>query len=125
MADGKLDDLLNNAQLVKGAAVITAAFADTKPDSLRMMGDKIRDKMPNAIGVLVGTNEGKSNILCVCGKEAISLGAHAGKMVKEIAAVTGGKGGGKPDSAMAGVGDSAKIGDALAAAASIIEGFLK
>jgi len=63
-------------------------------------------------------------MLCVCGKDAVKAGAHAGKIVKEVAAITGGKGGGRPDSAMAGVMDLTKIDEALLALPSILEKML-
>ena len=63
-------------------------------------------------------------MLCVCGKEAVKKGAHAGKIVKEVAAITGGKGGGRPDNAMAGVMDNRKIDEALLAFPEILKGIL-
>ena len=89
------------------------------------MGDDIRDKNPDAVAVFADVNGSSASILCVCGKDAVAAGANAGKIVKEIAAVTGGKGGGRPDSAMAGAGDISLIGKALEAAVSIVEGFVK
>ena len=83
--------------------------------------DRLRSEAPNTVAVLVGVNGEKANMLCVCGKEAVALGAHAGKIVKEAAAITGGKGGGRPDSAMAGVADQTKIDEALLAVPTILE----
>ena len=77
------------------------------------------------IVILAGIDSGKANIVCACGKAAVSGGAHAGKMVGKVAALTGGKGGGRPESAMAGVGDIAKIDDALAGAKDIAAEFVK
>ena len=77
------------------------------------------------MAVLAGTNEGKSNILCKCSKSAVAKGANAGTLVREIAAVAGGKGGGKPDQAMAGVPDVGKIKDALASAEDIVKKYVK
>lgn len=115
-----------NAQLgnldekdVNGVKVITAALDGTGADGLRKVGDSLADKYDCFVAVLAGTNEGKSNILCKCSKSAVAKGANAGTIVREVAAVAGGKGGGKPDQAMAGVPDASKLGDALNAAADI------
>ena len=75
--------------------------------------------------MLAITDGGKLNFVAVAGKEAVSLGAHAGKIVAQVAAVTGGKGGGRPDSAMAGGIDLSKIDAALAVAADALRGMLK
>ncbi len=115
-----------NAQLgnldekdVNGVKIITAALDNTGADGLRKVGDSLADKYDCFVAVLAGTNEGKSNILCKCSKSAVAKGANAGTIVREVAAVAGGKGGGKPDQAMAGVPDASKLGDALNAAADI------
>ncbi|MBQ5418455.1 MAG: hypothetical protein IIU25_05515, partial [Oscillospiraceae bacterium] len=74
----------------------------------------------------IAADNGKSaSILCVCGKDAVAKGAHAGKIVKEVAALTGGKGGGRPDSAMAGAGDVSKLAEALGKAAGIAGNAIK
>lgn len=116
-----------NAQLgsleetdINGVKLITAALDGTNADGLRKVGDGLADKYDCFIAVLSGTNEGKSNILCKCSKSAVAKGANAGTIVREVAAVAGGKGGGKPDQAMAGVPDAAKIPDALKAARDIV-----
>ena len=93
-------------------------------DGLRKLGDSLADKFDCFVAVLAGTNDGKSNILCKCSKSAVEKGANAGTIVREVAAVAGGKGGGKPDQAMAGVPDGSKLADALAAAKAIIEKYV-
>ncbi len=115
-----------NAQLgnldetdINGVKLITAALDGTGADGLRKVGDGLADKYDCFIAVLAGTNEGKSNILCKCSKSAIARGANAGTIVREVAAAAGGKGGGKPDQAMAGVPDAAKISEALKAVRDI------
>lgn len=121
-----------NAQLgnldetdVLGVKVITAALDGTGADGLRKVGDSLADKYECFIAVLAGTADGKSNILCKCSKSAVAKGANAGTIVREVAAITGGKGGGKPDQAMAGVPDASKIPDALKAAAEIAAKYIK
>lgn len=116
-----------NAQLgnldetdVNGVKVVTGAFDGMGADGLRKVGDGLADKYDCFVAVLAGTNEGKSNILCKCSKSAIAKGANAGTIVREVAAVAGGKGGGKPDQAMAGVPDAAKIPEALKSARDVV-----
>ena len=120
LADSKIDGLFESAKEVGGISLITALLSGTRPDSLRIMGDKIKEKAPNAVALLVGSADGKSNMLCVCGKNALEKGAHAGKIVQKAAAVTGGKGGGRPDNAMAGVADPHKVDEAFSAMESIL-----
>lgn len=118
-ANAQLGNLGENVPEINGVKLITAALDGTGADGLRKIGDSLADRFECFVAVLAGTNEGKSNILCKCSKSAVAKGANAGTMVREIAAVAGGKGGGKPDQAMAGVPDASKIGEALAAAESI------
>ena len=122
-ANAQLGNL--NATDMNGVAVITAALDGTGADGLRKVGDSLADKYECFIAVLAGTNDGKSNILCKCSKSAVAKGANAGTIVREVAAVAGGKGGGKPDQAMAGVPDAAKIPDALKAAVDIVAKYVK
>lgn len=120
LADGRVDGLLEGTQEVCGVNCMTAMLSGTKADTLRVLGDKIREKAPRVVALLVGTFEGKANMLCVCGKLAVEAGAHAGKIVQKAAAMTGGKGGGRPDSAMAGVADNHKIDEAFDALPGIL-----
>ena len=121
-----------NAQLggleekdVNGVTLIAGALENTGADGLRKAGDSLADKHPDLVAVLAGTADGKTSILCKCTKSAVAKGANAGAIVREIAAVAGGKGGGKPDQAMAGVPDAAKIPEALANAAEIVAKYIK
>ncbi|MCM1165790.1 MAG: alanine--tRNA ligase [Lachnospiraceae bacterium] len=121
-ANARLGDL--DAKDVNGVKVIAAAFDGTNADGLRKIGDSLADKYDCFIAVLAGTADGKSNILCKCSKSAVAKGANAGSIVREVAAAAGGKGGGKPDQAMAGVPDASKIKDALDAVLSIAQSAL-
>lgn len=120
IADSQILGLFENMQEVCGIKYITAMMSGTKNESLRIMGDKIKEKAPNSVALLVGTFEGKATMLCVCGDKAVKNGAHAGKIVSKAAAITGGKGGGRPEVAMAGVTDNHKIDEAFDAIESII-----
>ena len=90
------------------------AISATSSCGLRQMGDFLRDKEPNVVAVLASINGEKISFLAVCGKEAVARGVKAGELVKTVCAVCGGKGGGKPDSAMGGGSDLLKLDDALA-----------
>ena len=124
-ANARLGDIGGSAPEVNGVKIITAALDGTGADGLRKIGDSLADKYDCFVAVLAGTADGKSNILCKCSKSAVAKGANAGTIVREVAAVAGGKGGGKPDQAMAGVPDASKIGDALKAAADIAAKYIK
>lgn len=114
-------DLFNYSKQIKGIDVISAAFNDIDSDTLRNMADNLKEKNENIIAVLVAVIDGKINFICVCGKEAIKKGAHAGKIIKEVASITGGSGGGRPDSAKAGGNDISKIEEAIENVNNIVE----
>lgn len=118
-------NLLNAAKDIKGLNVVAASLQDASADSMRTMGDTIREKQPKMITVLATvTPEGKVLFQCVCGKEAVKKGAHAGKIIKEVAKICGGGGGGRPDSATAGGKNPAKLEEALEAVNNIVEAML-
>jgi alanyl-tRNA synthetase len=118
-------NLFNAAKDVKGVNVIAANLKDSNADALRSMGDTIRDKQADMVAVLATvTPEGKVILQCVCGKEAVKKGAHAGKIIKEVAKLCGGGGGGRPDSATAGGKNPAKVEEALEAVNNIVEAML-
>ena len=104
--------------------LITAKF-EAAADELRAMGDKIREAYPDMIAVLANVNGTSGQLMAACGKDAVAKGAHAGRIVKEVSAVTGGKGGGRPDSAMAGIGDVNKLEEAFSKTADIVSQFVK
>ncbi len=124
IADSKTSGMFENAEEIDGLMIVSGMFKNTKPDVLRQMGDKARDKYSNIVAVFAGEFEGKGSICCVCGKDAVSRKVLAGKVVQKIAALTGGKGGGRPDSAMAGAGDINKIDEALSQLGSVVKEFL-
>ena len=95
------------------------------PDALRKLGDSVKDKNDAIIALFAGTMGEKGTFYCVCTKDAVAKGANAGKIVREIAAVTGGKGGGKPDGAMAGAGDISKIDEAMAKLSDVVADTMK
>ena len=111
---GEARQFLMSAKDVKGLKVLTATRNGMDANGLRQMGDFLRDKEPNVVAVLASINGEKISFLAVCGKEAVARGVKAGELVKTVCAVCGGKGGGKPDSAMGGGSDLLKLDDALA-----------
>ena len=125
LASTQIDGIFDNAVEYNGCKVTFAKFDGVKPDVIRTMGDQIKDKEPTVIAVLATTAENGGSMLCVCGKDAVKAGAHAGKIVQKVSAVTGGKGGGRPDNAMAGIGDKNKVDDALASLADVVKEFVK
>ncbi len=92
---------------------------------VRKLADKAKEQGENTIAVLAGEANGKVTFACACGKDAIAKGANAGSIVREVAKLCGGNGGGRPDSAMAGGKDTSKIDEALAAVEGIVRGMLK
>lgn len=117
--------LFENPTDVNGVKVITAMLTNMRPDMLRKMGDEIKARENDVVAVIAGVNGEKANLLVVAGKEAVAKGAHAGKIAGKTAALTGGKGGGRPDSAMAGIGDRFKIDEALDKVNEIVAEFVK
>lgn len=117
--------LFENPTDVNGVKVITAMLTNMRPDMLRKMGDEIKARENDVVAVIAGVNGEKANLLVVAGKDAVAKGAHAGKIAGKTAALTGGKGGGRPDSAMAGIGDRFKIDEALDKVNEIVAEFIK
>ena len=111
---GDVDSLMFSAKDVGGIKVVTASRENMEANDLRKLGDFLRDKAPNTVAALATVNGEKVTLLAVCGKEAIARGIKAGDIIRTIAPVVGGKGGGKPDSAMGGGTDVLKVDDALA-----------
>ena len=120
VAAAKIESLFEGAQEVGGVRVITAYFSGTASDTLRAMCDTLRDKaVKPVLAVLVGSDGGKTTMAVSVNKLAQAKGLKAGNLVKELSAIAGGKGGGKPDFAMAGLKDPNKIDEALHAAAEV------
>ena len=121
MASAKIDGLFENAADIDGVRIVSAYLTGTGADTLRDMVDKIRDKAPNAVTVLIGSDGSKTMMAVGVSKNALARGLKAGALVKKIAAIAGGNGGGKPDFAMAGIRDASKIDDALNAVPEIVK----
>ena len=111
---GEAKQILASAKTVGGLHIITGTRQGVDAAALRVMGDFLRDKDPAVVGVLASIQGEKVTFLAVCGKDAVARGIKAGDLVKAVSAICGGKGGGKPDSAMGGGTDLLKVDDALA-----------
>ena len=118
----KADQFLLSAKDVSGLKVVAMSQKDLSADDMRKMGDFLRDKEPTVAALLASVTGEKITFLAVCGKEAVARGVKAGDIIKAIAPICGGKGGGKPDSAMGGGSDLLKLDDALAALDDFVAG---
>ena len=112
---------------VNGVQLVVYYAGESDANSLRSMAETARDSAPNTVAIIAGSNaeKGTCSFACACGKDATSRGAHAGNIVREVAKVAGGSGGGKPDMAMAGGKDISKIDDALMSAKEILTTMIK
>ena len=117
---GGADEMLKNGKDVKGLRVVTCSREGCDANTLRQLGDVLRDKCSNVVAVVASSNGDKITFQCVCGKEAVAKGVKAGDIIRSITAIAGGKGGGKPDSAMGGGNDVSKLQAALEAVESFV-----
>ena len=118
---GGADDMIKSAKAVGSVKVVATKLTSGDPGSLRQLGDVLRDKDSASVAVMALVAGEKITLQAVCGKDAVAVGVKAGDIIKTIAPIVGGKGGGKPDSAMGGGSDVSKADEALAA----VEGFVK
>lgn len=125
LAAGQVQDLLEKAKEVGGVKLVTAVLPGTASDALRTLCDTLRSNSEDAVAVLATVNGEKAAIAAAVGKQAQKKGAHAGNLVREVAKLAGGNGGGRPDSAMAGAKDPGKLESALGQAEAILAGMLK
>ncbi len=119
-AAGETDRILFGAHEVGGLKVLTSVVPDADAQRLRQMGDILKDREPNVVAVLAAVSGEKITFLCVCGKEAVKRGVKAGDIIKQVSAIAGGSGGGKPDSAMGGGKDPLMVDNALAMVDNVV-----
>lgn len=124
IANAKLAAIFEGAEEISGIKVISAMMTGATPDMLRKFGDSIKDRQDDVIALFAGVNDEKGTFYCVCTPGAVNRGANAGKLVQRVSAITGGKGGGRPDSAMAGIGKTYMVDEALIAFKSIVNEFI-
>ncbi len=125
LAAGQVNQLFAQAKTVQGVRVLASSFPGTTPDALRSMCDKVREQAPDCVAVLAAVNGEKVTFAATAGKEAQAKGAHAGNLVRAVAKIAGGNGGGKPDMAMAGGKDPSMVEKALEAVETIISDMVK
>lgn len=125
IASGKLDDYIKNAISIGDIDLVVSEVENTDSDNLKKLSEAFKAKYSNAIAVFAAVNGDKVTFACCCGSDAVKSGGHAGNIVREVAKITGGNGGGRPDTAMAGGKDSSKVKEALEAAKSIVETIIK
>jgi alanyl-tRNA synthetase len=114
-----LDNIIDNAETVNGVKVVVSQVVLDSPKTLREMGDKIRDKLGSGIVVLGGEYQGKAALLAMVTKDVVE-NYKAGNIIREVAVIVGGKGGGRPDMAQAGGPNPDKLGEALEAVPGIV-----
>ncbi len=117
--------ILDRVREIKGVKALAARVSAPDMDALRNMGDMLREKLGSGVVILGAVNEGKVNFVGMATKDLLDRGIHAGNIIREVARVAGGGGGGRPDMAQAGGKDPAKIAEALDKAYEIIESQVK
>ena len=124
LAQGALGDVMDQVKEVKGIKLLAAKVEGVEPGALRDLGDQLKDKLGEGVVVLAAVNGGKVNLLAMATEAAQKAGAHAGNLIKGVAAIVGGGGGGRPNMAQAGGKNPEKVQEAVDAAAEILEGQL-
>ena len=122
MAQDALGDVMNQVTEVKGIKLLAAQVEGVDMNGLRDLGDDLKNKLGEGVVVLASAKDGKVSLMAMATDGAMKAGAHAGNLIKGIAAIVGGGGGGRPNMAQAGGKNPEKIGEAVAAAAGILEG---
>ena len=122
LAQEAVGDVMNQVKEVKGTKLLAVSVADVDMNGLRDLGDQLKEKLGEGVVVLASVNGGKVNLLAMVTDSAMKAGAHAGNLVKGMAAVVGGGGGGRPNMAQAGGKNPEKVPEALEKAAELLEG---
>ena len=124
-AAGAADSILGKAVEVGGLRIVAEKLEGLSADALRQMGDTLRGKCDEVVAVVASVVDGKLSIAASCGKNAVAKGVKAGDIIRAVTALCGGKGGGKPDSAMGGGTDASKLDEALAAVKGFVSEHIK
>ena len=125
IAKAQVSDAASSVCDIKGVPVLVQKVSAGDVEALRSLGDQMRDKVGGVVVLADVIDSGKINILAMATKDAVAKGIHAGQIVKEVAKVCGGGGGGRPDMAQAGGKDASKLDEALKTALTVIEGQIK
>jgi alanyl-tRNA synthetase len=124
-ASENISSLLAGAARVEGAALVTGRFDGVPREMLRRIGDRIKQSEPNAVVLFAGVEAGQISLIGMATDAAVRLGVHAGNLVREVSAIMGGSGGGKPAAGQGGSRDAAKLDEALESAAGIVRAQIK
>ena len=122
---GAEDEILNSKQEINGINVVSYGLEGIDGNSLRDLGDKVRDKINSGVVVLLSNCDGKVNLVAMATKDTLAKGIHCGNIIREIAKVVNGGGGGRPDMAQAGGKDPSKINEAVAKVYEIVKSLAK
>lgn len=125
LASGSMDEILESGKEINGINVVASRVPNLDMDSLRNLGDKLKDKLESCLIVLASDKDGKVNLVAMASDDAIKKGVHAGKIIKEVAKITGGGGGGRPNMAQAGGRDASQIDNALAKVDELVQQLTK
>lgn len=125
MAQSSLGDVMDKVREIKGVKLLATAVADVDMNGLRDLGDQLKEKLGQGVVVLASSKDGKVSLLAMATEEAQKMGAHAGNLIKAIASVVGGGGGGRPNMAQAGGKDPSRIDEAIAKAGEVLDGQIK
>ncbi|MGL5347474.1 MAG: alanine--tRNA ligase [Peptostreptococcaceae bacterium] len=120
-----IDSVLDSKVDINGVNVVTAKFNGMDMNTLKDVADKLRDKLVSGVVVLANTTEDKVNFVATATADVIAKGIHSGNIVKEVAMVAGGKGGGRPNMAQAGAPDISKVDEALTQATEVVKNQVK
>jgi alanyl-tRNA synthetase len=125
LANIQIESMVSGAASIGNVKVVASNMGSISMDALRITSDTLKDKYSDIVALLAAVNDEKISFVCVCGKDAVASGCHAGNIVKEAAKIAGGGGGGKPDSATAGGKNTAKLNDALNSLVPSVKNMLK
>ena len=125
MAQDAVGDVMDQVQEVKGVKLLAVSLTDVDMNGLRDLGDQLKEKLGEGVVVLASVADGKVSLLAMVTDQAQKAGAHAGNLIKGMAAIVGGGGGGRPNMAQAGGKNPAKVPEALEAAAGILADQIK
>ena len=125
LASGIEDEILASVKEIKGIKVVAFSVEDIDGNSLRDLADKVRNKVNSGVVVLLSKVSGKVNLIAMATKDVLEKGIHCGKIIKEVASVVGGGGGGRPDMAQAGGKKPENIEDAIEVTYSVVESLVK
>ena len=122
MAAAKVNNIMAGVKHIGDINLLTAQVDGMGVDEMKAMADKVKAEVPNSVAVMGAETDGKITFIAMASKDAVKMGVHCGNIIKEITAIAGGRGGGKPDMAQGGGADASKIDDALAKVDDIVTG---